>query len=85
VQFSYRLALIPDELQGRVNSAFRLIAFGFQPLGVALAGALLEGIGSIPTVMLFSAWLLGLGIMTTFNKRVREAPPIEQAQLALRL
>ncbi|HLB49090.1 MAG TPA: MFS transporter [Anaerolineales bacterium] len=85
VQFSYRLALIPDELQGRVNSAFRLIAFGFQPLGVALAGALLEGIGSIPTVMLFSAWLLGLGILTMFNKRVREAPPIEQAQFALRL
>ncbi|HCP75409.1 MAG TPA: MFS transporter, partial [Ktedonobacter sp.] len=28
VQFSYRLALIPDRLQGRVNSVFRLIAFG---------------------------------------------------------
>ncbi len=26
VQFSYRLALIPDELQGRVNSVFRLLA-----------------------------------------------------------
>src|SRR5262249_22509704 len=35
-QFSYRLALIPDHLQGRVNSAFRLIAVGGQPIGLAL-------------------------------------------------
>ncbi|HAT44374.1 MAG TPA: MFS transporter, partial [Ktedonobacter sp.] len=34
VQFSYRLALIPDRLQGRVNSVFRLIAFGSQPIGL---------------------------------------------------
>ena len=31
VQFSYRLALIPERLLGRVNSTFRLLAFGFQP------------------------------------------------------
>lgn len=41
VQFSYRLALIPDTLQGRVNSAFRMIAFGFQPLGWALTGLMI--------------------------------------------
>jgi hypothetical protein len=33
VQLSYRLALIPGPLQGRVNSAFRLIAQGMRPLG----------------------------------------------------
>ncbi|MCA1724342.1 MAG: MFS transporter, partial [Thermomicrobia bacterium] len=32
VQFSYRLSLIPDELQGRVNSVVRMIAFGAVPL-----------------------------------------------------
>ena len=31
---SYRLALIPDALQGRVNSAFRLTRLGFNPLGL---------------------------------------------------
>ncbi|MEO5953662.1 MAG: MFS transporter, partial [Chloroflexia bacterium] len=36
VQFSYRLALIPERLQGRVNSTFRLLAFGFQPIGAGL-------------------------------------------------
>jgi len=54
VQFSYRLALIPDELQGRVNSTFRLLAFGFRPLGAALSGVLLERVGTTPTVIIFS-------------------------------
>ncbi len=48
VQMSYRLALIPDALQGRVNSVFRLIAFSGQPLGYALAGILLQTIGPVP-------------------------------------
>jgi uncharacterized membrane protein len=38
VQFSYRLSLIPDELQGRVNSIFRLVVFAGDPLGLALTG-----------------------------------------------
>ncbi|HXX77397.1 MAG TPA: MFS transporter, partial [Ktedonobacteraceae bacterium] len=36
VQFGYRLAMIPDYLQGRVNSVFKLIAFGSEPLGLAV-------------------------------------------------
>lgn len=47
VQFSYRIALIPDALQGRVNSVFRLLAFGFQPLGAALTGVLLDQAGPV--------------------------------------
>jgi predicted MFS family arabinose efflux permease len=51
VQFSYRLALIPDRLQGRVNSVFRLIAFGSQPIGLALTGILLQYLSPIMTVL----------------------------------
>ena len=50
VQFSYRLAQIPDKLQGRVNSVFRLIAFGSQPIGMAVTGLLIQAIGPILTV-----------------------------------
>lgn len=80
VQFSYRLALIPDQLQGRVNSTFRLLAFGFNPLGAFVSGLLLERLGVVPTVLLFSLWMLGLAILTTFNPDVRQARPIEQTQ-----
>ena len=82
VQFSYRLALIPDALQGRVNSAFRLLAFGFMPVGAALSGFLLERIGAIPTVLLFTFWYVLLAILTTFNRHVRDALPIGQVASA---
>ncbi len=42
VQYSCRLALIPDALQSRVNRVFRLIAFGTQPLGARLSGVLVH-------------------------------------------
>jgi MFS family permease len=73
VQFSYRLALIPDELQGRVNSVFRLLAFGFQPLGLAVTGYLLQAKGPVTTVLCFSAVMLALAISCTLNPHVRAA------------
>jgi len=76
VQFSYRLALIPDALQGRVNSTFRLIAFGFMPLGAAISGFLLEWIGTVPTILFFALWYLALAVLTTLNRHVREARPL---------
>ena len=73
VQMSYRLALIPDVLQGRVNSVFRLIAFSGQPLGYALAGILLQTVGAVPAVLIFSVPYLFAALLTTFNPHVRQA------------
>jgi hypothetical protein len=73
VQFSYRLSLIPDELQGRVNSVFRLLAFGLQPLGLALTGVLIQSIHVAPTVLVFAACMIALAVITTLNPRVRHA------------
>jgi predicted MFS family arabinose efflux permease len=42
---SYRLSLAPDELQGRVNSSFRLLTFGIESVGAAVGGGLLVAIG----------------------------------------
>lgn len=80
VQFSYRLALIPDRLQGRVNSTFRLVAFGFQPLGSAIAGILLTQVGTTNTVYFFLGVLVLLSALTTLNAHVRNARPIEEVQ-----
>lgn len=82
VQFSYRLALIPDALQGRVNSGFRLLAFGFNPLGAALCGVLLEHAGTTPTVLSFAAIYLAMALATHFNTHVRHAPALGQAAAA---
>ena len=79
VQFSYRVALIPDELQGRVNSVFRLLAFGFIPVGAALSGVVIEGLGVKAAVYIFAASLFAFAILTTLNRHVRDAAPIDKA------
>ena len=76
VQFSYRIALIPDALQGRVNSSFRLLAFGFNPLGAALCGLLLERAGPTTTVLVFAACYLMMAVATQLNRHIRQARPV---------
>jgi MFS family permease len=78
VQFSYRLALIPDELQGRVNSVFRLLAFGFIPLGMGLTGALLQWVDVLPTIFIFGAVQVLLAVATSINPHVLRARPLEE-------
>ncbi len=80
VQFSYRSALIPDELQGRVNSVFRLIAFGGQPLGLALTGVLIQNVGVIQTILIDSVGLALLALSATLNGHVRNARPLVEIE-----
>ena len=42
---SFRQRVTPDHLLGRVNSAYRLIAWGTRPLGAALGGAVGQWLG----------------------------------------
>lgn len=67
IQLSYRMTAIPDELQGRVNSVFRLIVFSTQPLGLSLAGFLLQAFGVVPTVLITGACLLALALISTLH------------------
>ena len=67
VQFGYRLSVIPDKLQGRVNSVFRLIAFGSEPVSMAITGFLLQVIGPIPTVLLLFVPQGILAVVATFS------------------
>lgn len=76
VQFSYRSALIPDELQGRVNSVFRLIAFGGQPIGLALTGLAIQVIGVVQTILIGTAIMVVLALAATVNTHVRNAQPL---------
>ena len=72
LQASRRLAAIPDVLQGRVNSVFRLISFGSQPLGVALTGVLLQFVGPYLAVVLLFLPQFVLAIAASVNKSIRE-------------
>ena len=80
-QYSYRLSLIPDSLQARANSVFRLLLFGGQPLGLALAGVLSQSLGPTSAVLVFSALLVLLALAITLNRELRTAGKIAEVSL----
>ena len=59
VVVALRQTLIPSELQGRVNSVYRLVAWGSLPVGAALAGAIAYRAGT-PAVFGLGAAVLAL-------------------------
>jgi MFS family permease len=74
VQMTYRLNVIPDALQGRVNSVFRMIGVGMAPFGIALTGILLERVGGAATAVTMGTILVLIATLTSLNPHVRNAP-----------
>src|SRR5262249_5337982 len=77
-QISYRLALIPDALRGRVNGAFRILIFSCEALGIALTGLLLQQRGALATILCFGVALILLAVAVTRNRALRAARPIAE-------
>ncbi len=82
IHLTYRLALIPERLQGRVNSAFRLVAQGTEPVGLALTGVLLERVGGSSTALVLGAISIGVALLVTLNRHVRHAPALTDGTAA---
>ncbi|MES2542731.1 MAG: MFS transporter [Pseudomonadota bacterium] len=64
VSVSTRQRLIPDALRGRVNSIYRLLAWGMMPLGLVLSGVVVslgELVTSRGTALVLPFWVAGLG------------------------
>ncbi len=78
LSISYRLALTPDGLRGRVNSVARMIAFGCAPLGLALTGVLLQYAGPQATVLLSVGVQALLALVAMVNSAIRRARPLTE-------
>ncbi len=64
VSVSYRQRAIPDEILGRVNSLYRLLAWGMIPLGLALSGVavrLAEGVTTRDVALAVPIWIAAVG------------------------
>jgi MFS family permease len=79
----YRVAIVPDRLQGRVNSVARSLALLALPLGPVVAGVLLGAFSSRATVAFLAAFLLALAIAATASRSIRGAPTFEEAAAAV--
>lgn len=67
VVVTLRQTLIPDELQGRVNSMYRLVAWGSIPVGASLAGQISFSLGP-PRVYALGAVVMLLMALWLINK-----------------
>ena len=67
----YRLALIPDDLLGRVNSAIRMISYALIPLGAFVTGTLLERYGAITVILSYGLIYIGASIWIALTPALR--------------
>ncbi len=81
---SYRVALAPDRLQGRVQAASTMISFSAGWVGPLLIGQLLEHAGTTATVVTMIVWALLLAVYATASRPFRK-PPIVGALTASNL
>ena len=81
VQVSYRQAICPPRLQGRMNSVMRFIVWGTIPLGTMVGGVLASWIGLRETILVgaIGGSLAVLWIIFSPQRHLREMPePIDE-------
>ncbi|MFJ8062317.1 MFS transporter [Streptomyces sp. NPDC096142] len=73
-QISYRQAICPPELLGRMNASVRWVVWGTMPLGALFGGALGTWIGLRPCMWLcaLGAWAAGLLLLLSPLRRMRD-------------
>ena len=74
VVHSYRIALTPDRLQGRVGSVWTTIGLAVAPLGPLVAGLLLDSVSARATIAVFAAVGLVLALWGTLSSSIRSGP-----------
>jgi MFS family permease len=74
----YRVAILPDRLQGRVNSVARSLALLAFPLGPVVAGLLLASYSVRTAAAFVLAGFVILAIVTTANRAIRGAPSFDE-------
>jgi MFS family permease len=75
-QVSYRQALVPREIQGRMNASIRTLVWGIIPVGNLLGGTVAQAIGVRETVVLMAALCMVSPLWVIFSpvRHVRDFP-----------
>ncbi|MGC4788070.1 MFS transporter [Micromonospora sp. DT178] len=70
---SYRLAITPDALRGRVTSAIDTLTTGGAAVGAMAGGALIALLGAPTLTFVLAGWLTLLALAATLSRTVRTA------------
>lgn len=83
---SYRMAVTPDHLQGRVSSTSQFVSMSVMPLSPLLGGWLLEHQGGAITMAVLVGASVLLAVLLTSSRSIRSVPRpgVWQAELAAR-
>lgn len=72
-----RIALTPDHLRGRVQASASFIAGSIAWIGPLAVGQLFQHAGETATVLVLSAWTLGVALAATLSSGLRQLPGSE--------
>jgi MFS family permease len=75
---SYRVALAPDRLQGRIQAASTLVSFSAAWLGPLAIGFLLQNAGATATILATCGWALLLALGAILTPALRHPPTLPQ-------
>lgn len=75
-QFSYRMARIPDALQGRVNSVYRMIIMAGPPVGQLLVGFLLQVLPPRSAILVLAGGAVLVAVVASVHRDLRQAGAI---------
>lgn len=73
---SYRVALAPDRLQGRIQAASTLVSFSAASLGPLAIGFMLQNTGPTPTILALCSWALLLAVIAILAPALRHPPDL---------
>jgi MFS family permease len=85
---SYLQLVVDDQYRGRVNSAITMVTIGMHPVGMAMAGLLIAGVGIVQSYLFMGigmgvAALLGLLSPSFRNAIMPSTSPAEEAGASL--
>ena len=75
---SYRMAVTPNHLQGRVSSTSKFVSMSVMPLAPVVGGLLLEHQGGHATVVVLIAASALLAVLLTSSRSIRSVPRPDQ-------
>jgi hypothetical protein len=78
VVHGYRIAMTPDRLLGRAESARSTISMLIAPLGPLVAGVLLGAVSARATIAAFAGFGLVLAVWGTLSPSIRAAPSLDE-------
>ena len=77
VVHGYRIAMTPDRLLGRAESAWTTFAIVISPIGPLITGVLITEVSARAAIGLCVVLALVLALWATFSPAIRNAPSID--------